>query len=62
MFGKKKKKVDINGEKSIIELSDIEVDGIVATGFYNSNIDYMKECYSSRVSETRSILSKLHMK
>ncbi len=60
MFGKKKEK---NKEtKAIIEeLSDTEVDGIVATGFYNSNIDYMKECYSSRVIETRAILSKLHM-
>lgn len=61
MFGKRNK-IDINVEPSIIELSDAEVDGIVATGFYNSNIDYMKECYSSRVNETRAILSKLHMK
>ena len=60
MFGKKKK--NCTETKAIIEeLPDSEVDGIVASGFYNSNIDYMKECYSSRVIETRSILSKLHM-
>ncbi len=59
----KKKKKDEKELKSVIqELSDSEVDGIVATGFYNSNIDYLKECYSSRVNETRAILSKLHMK
>ncbi|KNY28944.1 hypothetical protein [Pseudobacteroides cellulosolvens] len=61
MFRKKKDK-DKELKTVLVELSDAEVDGIVATGFYNSNIDYMKECYSSRVNETRSILSKLHMK
>jgi|GEM_PF-5158543 len=59
---KKKKKNDKELKAVIEELSDAEVDGIVATGFYNSNIDYLKECYSSRVNETRAILSKLHMK
>jgi archaellum component FlaC len=61
MLQKLKKKAD-SKQYQIAELSVQEADGIVATGFHNSNIDYMKENYSSRVKETRSILSKLHMK
>lgn len=47
---------------NITELSDEEVDRIVATGFSDSNIDYIKEYYGSKVNETRSILYKLHEK
>ncbi len=57
MFNRKAKKIN---ESRIIELTDDQADGIIATGFHNTNLDYMKECYSSRVNETRSILAKLH--
>jgi transcription initiation factor IIE alpha subunit len=64
MFNILKKKVKYTklSKANITELTNEEVDRIVATGLSDSNIDYIKEYYGSKVNETRSILYKLHEK
>ncbi len=58
---KKKSKIESSINSNVVELTDNQADNIIATGFHNNNLDYMKESYSSRVNETRAILSKIHL-